>query len=254
MKNFRTSVLVTAGLLLMAIGGATASAQAGGDSKELVKRAYSKMNAFGELPKENDIYRLEYELRTFMRDSLRFRNTSVFVKMKMGSDKFWYDGGDMEVHQDSRHSCVLIKSRKTLYLRDSDVRPQDERKKILEQLLQNNDRLFLTATVVGSDTIQQGRQRLLKVSLRVAPDLQKLTGIQMMICTVDPAAETLYAIRTEFTGENNIAAMEAVFHVADTRYKEAGFHEPVYPAFFTATGTLRNAYSGYTLVDVRMNK
>lgn len=229
-------------------------AQAGknDDGKALVERAYEKLNAYGKLPEDGQMYHLEYSQHTLMRDSSKYRNSTVVVKMKASNNKVWYSNGDMELFQDETHSVVILRDRKMVYLRDSDLRSAESKKQMLAQLTRNNDTLFALATAGQyRDVVQDGR-KVRVIPMVMAERVRKVTGVQQMVYTIDMQSETVLSIRTEYTQESKIAAVELVFLLNESKWEQP-FQTAVYSRFF-AGKKLKEPLQAYKLVDVRAGR
>lgn len=223
------------------------------DCKNLVRRAYDKLNAHGKLPEDGQMYHLEYSQKTFMRDSSKYRNSTVLVKMKASNNKVWYDNGDTELFQDETHSVVILRNRNTVYLRDSDLRSPEDKKRTLAQLTRNNDTLFATASVGQcSDAVQAGKKVRI-VSMVMAERVRKATSVQRMVYTIDIQSETVLSLRTEYTQESKIVAIEMVFLLSESSKTEQPFASAVYSRFF-AGKKLKEPLQAYKLVDVRAER
>lgn len=249
-RSFFHSVLVCAMCWLCVV----AQAQAGNDDdcKALVRRVYDKLNAYGKLPEDGQMYHLEYSQQTLMRDSSKYRNSTVVVKMKASNNKVWYSTDNMELFQDETHSVVILRNNKTVYLRDSDLRSAEGKKQTLAQLTRNNDTLFATASVGQCrDAVQAGRKVRI-VTMVMAEKVRAVTGVQHMVYTIDMQSETVLSLRTEYAKESKIAAVEMTF-LLNERKNEQPFQTDVYPRFFTGT-KLKEPLQAYKLVDVRAKR
>lgn len=221
------------------------------ECKALVQRAYDKFNAYGELPAAGQMCSVEYSQYTHMRDSVRYHNSAVSVKMKASTDKTWYSNGDVEWFQDETHSVVIIGGRNTVYLRDSDFRSAESRNVMMQKLLQSYDTLFATAVVESCVQLDINGRPVRQVTMNMSDNVRSKTDIRNIVYTVDVQNETVYSIHMEYAGKSTVAAVTAEFHRLEYGVEEEPFEGDVYELFFTGDGRLKEPYVDYRLIDVR---
>jgi hypothetical protein len=220
----------------------------------LLEHVFDKMN-IKTLPENRKVYLFEYNVKTILKDKT-YQNGIITsdVRLIAGANYTEVFSRDMEVYQDEVQCFSVIPSRKIIYLSDSQLNKTPTAED--QQGFTGLQKVILErAKVTECKKVEDKEGRFDKeIHLELDPKLGKELKIDKVNFLIDSKKGKLYQTNIIYPTVHKFQSVLLTYKNIDFNYKGQAFAKAYKNKFLNADGTLKPAFKGYKLVDVRSNK
>ncbi|WP_156027026.1 hypothetical protein [Sporocytophaga myxococcoides] len=220
----------------------------------LLEHVFDKMNT-KTLPETKKVYLFEYNVKTVLKDKSYHNGViSSDIRLVAGTNYTEVISKDMEVYQDEVQCYSVIPSRKVIYLSDSQLNKKPSAED--QQNFAGLQKIILEkAKVKECKDVEDKEHRFDKeIHLELDPRISKELNMNRVDFLVDSKNEKVYQTNIFYPSNHKFQSVLLTYRNIDFNHKGQASVKPFKNKFLNADGTLKPAFKGYKLVDVRANK
>lgn len=215
---------------------------------EVIKQAYKKRNSPPSSSDQTQIYYLDYQITTILRDPTSNHITDVKVFIDQKQVRFL--SREMSIYQDESNSFTVIPDRKMIYWGDSSMNLAKEMRVKGVANLQN--KLFDLVEVTQCKDVELPNSKADKqIALQLDDQAQKSFPYERVTFIIDTTELFIHKVILDYPKPSKIARIEITFNEMSYNYKTDILDEPLMSLFFDDKQELLPKYEGYRLIDHR---
>ncbi len=220
---------------------------------ELVRNIYKKLNTHEQTLSIDKVYYLDYQVKTKMRDTIRYRDTVSHIEVYTNNKRAQMLSDEMSVYQDEIHCFTVLPSQKIINWNDSHMNLGKEMR--IKSIASFQDKLFEVAEVDECNDIQEATVKANKqVVLVLDKESQRQFPYVSLTFQIDTEQQTIHKILIDYPEPHKIARIELTFNDIVYDYKTDKLDKPVISLIFNEKQELLPKYKDFKLIDRRSQK